>query len=497
MEKMKFVDFYEKTIEKGSTLIILQHRWCWRMVGTVIDLLEKTFIVEVGKVYTIEINSEFCTTNVAIQDDYSLDHFEFDYIRKNGFLLYEYIRGSRLYGLDRPESDEDHGGVFIEPMEICFGTGLDFPEDINTRDNNESWFSLKKFLLLLLKSNPNVLESLFVPEDKILYKHPLMDIILQERDKFITKKCFHSFLGYAKTQIERARDLKKKITQPMTGPLKSCLEYILYAVDGDVKKVVDYLSFNKLKQEFCGLVNLDGMNCMYSMYYDWGAHLKDIGITTEEEFAKHMPKFSNTFAENFQDIDPFWKLLFVNAFTLFGAYDEGDFIHLTWERYKKPFGYKGLVNLADTSNQVRLSSIPKGELPLIDVSYNKDGYSNYCKQYHEYNDWNKHHNEERFNLAKKGHYDLKNACHSARLLTMGIEIARGEGMKLDRRNIDREFLMNIREGNVVYDDLMKFLESKDEEMKQAMANSSLPDEIDKSVVDDILIKIRKAFYGLH
>jgi hypothetical protein len=86
--------------------------------------------------------------------------------------------------------------------------------------------------------------------------------------------------------------------------------------------------------------------------------------------------------------------------------------------------------------------------------------------------------------------------HSARLLAMGIEIARGEGVKIDRRGIDRDWLLQIRNGDIVYEDLMKYLTSRDQEMKDAMAASTLPDEIDLDFVDNIIREVRKEFYGL-
>ena len=79
---------------------------------------------------------------------------------------------------------------------------------------------------------------------------------------------------------------------------------------------------------------------------------------------------------------------------------------------------------------------------------------------------------------------------------MGIEIAKGEGVKIDRSNIDRDWLMSIRQGEIHYDDLMAWLKSKDTEMKDAMANSTIPDEINIDFVDELLIKIRKEFYKL-
>ena len=341
-------------------------------------------------------------------------NIDFKYLREHGLVLYEYIRGSQLHGLARPESDEDHGGVYIEPLESLLGVSK-FPEDVHNETNDDSWFSLGKYMQLLLNSNPNILESLYVPEDKIIYKHPIMDYILENRDKFITKKCFGSFMGYAKTQMERARNLKKKIVMPIEGPMQSCLEFIMFSEDGGSKPVTTWLSRNGLEQKYCGLVNLDKMICMYCMYYDWGAHIYNVlGINTYEEFEKFVDNHWNSEGCTDPFLDTFFRYVGNSCGDFYYYENFGEVYELNynsgtlkriWDKYNKPFGYHGLVSENDCSYQVRLSSIPKGEKPVLTVSYNKDGYSAYCRQYTEYHDWKKHHNEERFNLAKKGQYD--------------------------------------------------------------------------------------------
>ena len=433
----------------------------------------------------------------------------FDYIRKNGLLLFEYIRGSKLYGLDRPESDEDHGGVYIEPLDVLFGTGINFPETIQDETNDETWHSFSKYMRLLLSSNPNMLESLFVPENKIIYKHPAFDIILKERDLFVTKKCFGSFMGYAKTQIEKARNLKKKIVCPIEGPLQSCLEFIMYVQDGGSRKVVNWLDEHELNQRYCGLVNVDKMQDTYCMYYDWGEHIyNELHIESPTDFIKWVDSNFNNGLKDNTFIESLFKYGIRLGYNLLYYVSEGKSDHVEynydellryWEYIKSPRGYRGLVNRDETSNQVRfanLSSIPKGEQSILVVSYNKDGYSSYCRQWHEYNDFKKHHNPERFNLAKEKQFDRKNMCHAARLLTMGIEIAEGRGVLLDRSNIDRDFLMNIRLGNVEYDQIMSWLLKQDKKMIDAMKNSKLPDEILCSQVDSIMNKLRRSFYKI-
>ena len=45
----------------------------------------------------------------------------FDMIRQDGRLLYEYIRGSHLYGLNNEDSDIDTSGVFVCTRDELFG----------------------------------------------------------------------------------------------------------------------------------------------------------------------------------------------------------------------------------------------------------------------------------------------------------------------------------------------------------------------------------------
>ena len=59
--------------------------------------------------------------------------------------------------------------------------------------HDNTWYEIGELVRLLLKSNPTVLESLFVPEDKMLVKPaPLMQLLIDNRDRFISKQCFKS-----------------------------------------------------------------------------------------------------------------------------------------------------------------------------------------------------------------------------------------------------------------------------------------------------------------
>ena len=112
----------------------------------------------------------------------------FDYIRKHGLLLYEYIRGSHCHGINTPESDVDTGGVFILPNETRLGLGLDYVPFIEDETHDTVWYELNRFAELLIKSNPTVLESLFVDDKYVLYEHPIFAEFRKRRNMFVTKE---------------------------------------------------------------------------------------------------------------------------------------------------------------------------------------------------------------------------------------------------------------------------------------------------------------------
>lgn len=80
---------------------------------------------------------------------------------------------------------------------------------------------------------------------------------------------------------------------------------------------------------------------------------------------------------------------------------------------------------------------------------------------------------------------------------MGIELAKTGKFNVDRTNIDRDFILNIRMGNTSYEEIIAYLEGKKDEMEKAMSESTLPEHIDVEFVNNLLLKIRKQQLGLN
>ncbi len=157
--------------------------------------------------------------------------------------------------------------------------------------------------------------------------------------------------------------------------------------------------------------------------------------------------------------------------------------------------YKGIIKHVH-SNDIALSSIPKGEKQVGLLYFNKDGYSSYCKDYREYWDWVEKRNEVRYeNTQSHGkNYDSKNMMHTFRLLEMAIEIAREQKINVHRK--DREFLLNIKAGKFEYKELMKMAEEKQADMEAAFAVSNLPEKPTVQLIDNLTFELRAALYNV-
>lgn len=405
-------------------------------------------------------------------------------IALDGRLLYQYIAGSTLYHCNNEDSDIDTKGLFIAKQDEIYGLGFDkqfrdrykgildlFEDEIKDERNDNVIFEIGKYMGMLLSSNANVLESLFVPNEMIIVKpHKCLEGLFANRDKFITKACFWPFVEYAIKQIGKARGLNKKIVNPVTERLTP-FDFAYTFYNQGSTKIKNWLENRGLEQEFCGLVHIPNMHDTYGVYYDWGAHFEKYGIKTLEDFQKR--ELDYDFAESFYGID---------------------FCENWFEENKEIKHYRGMC--LESSNDMRGSSVSKGEAPLCHMVYNESGYKDHCKKYKEYKDWEKFRNPKRYESNLNKNYDSKNMYHCVRLIRMGKEIANGDGIILDRREAgDRDFIMDVRNHKYEYDELMEIVNKDEKELNEAIAKSTLPENIDFNLVNDLLIDIRKKFYA--
>lgn len=407
-------------------------------------------------------------------------------IKNEGRLLYHYISGSTLYHCNEEGSDIDSKGLYIAKLNELFGLGFDksfrdkwskvinlYQTQISDEKNDNTLYEVGKYMGMLLSSNANVLESLYVPEDMMIVKpHKCLDGLFANRDKFITKACFKPFVEYAFEQIKKARGLNKKIVNPIEERLTP-FDFAYTFYNQGSTKIKNWLENRGLNKDFCGLVHIPNMHDVYGVYYDWGAHFEKYGIKTFEEFKKR--ELDYHFAESFYGIN---------------------FCENWFKEHNEVLHYRGMC--LENATDMRGSSVSKGEKPLCWMTYNESGFKAHCRQYKEYQDWVKNRNPKRYESNLNKNFDSKNLYHTVRLLHMGREIANGDGIILDRRLAgDRDLLMDIRHHKFEYDEIMDIVNGEEKALREAIINSKLPEEIDVNLVNDLLIDIRKKYFNIY
>lgn len=213
------------------------------------------------------------------------------------------------------------------------------------------------------------------------------------------------------------------------------------------------------------------MKDTYGVYYDFAAYFKFENIDSALDRYSCMKHFTKDFNASLYQVE---KRIFE----------------------KKFFKYKGIVEPDEItkSNDVRLSSIPKGEMPICFMTYNKDGYASHCRDYKEWVEWKQKRNPVRYESNLGHNYDSKNIMHCMRLVRMAKEIAQGKGFNVVRDE-DREYLLDIRNHKYEYEEVMAQLEKEKAEFEEALKTCTLPETVDIEKVNNLLKRCRSQYYG--
>jgi predicted nucleotidyltransferase len=116
------------------------------------------------------------------------------------FVIYRCVLGSHAYGLANEESDVDRRGIYLPPAALHWSL-FGVPEQLEDKETDEVYWELRKFVMLALKVNPNILECLYTPV--IETTTPLADQLLAMRGKFLSKLVYQTYNGYVLSQFKR------------------------------------------------------------------------------------------------------------------------------------------------------------------------------------------------------------------------------------------------------------------------------------------------------
>lgn len=343
-------------------------------------------------------------------------------------ILLAYARGSQMYGTATETSDVDISFIYRQPTDEILKTNYVPYLDLDGKGNIVG-YEIQRYIELLTLNNPNILESLDIPDDCLIYRSNVMVDYAFKQEDWLTKLTEKTILGYADSQIKKATGLNKNMNNPQPVERKSILEFCYIIKGHDSIPLMEWIEPFPDELKTAGLVKIPNGKGLFALYLDFDSECN----------------------------------------------------------------FRGLIKDND-STQLRLSEIPKGfadENPSHILWYNLDGFEVHCKQHKAYWQWVEDRNEERHktNVTHGKNYDSKNMMHLFRLLEMAFGIAT-EGRIVTRAD-NPEWLLEIREGKLDYDNLMRDANWLFQTIKDHYKLSDLPEKPNEELGKEILLKFRK------
>ncbi len=71
-------------------------------------------------------------------------------------------------------------------------------------------YSIIKYFHLLADNNPNMVDTIFVPQHCITQMNAIGQLIRNNRHKFLHKGCYHRFTGYAHSQLHKMSSMERE-----------------------------------------------------------------------------------------------------------------------------------------------------------------------------------------------------------------------------------------------------------------------------------------------
>lgn len=99
--------------------------------------------------------------------------------------------------------DKDIMGVCVADESIYFGLGRFEQKEAKYKEWDSVVYEIRKFFRLLLKGNPNVLGLLWLQPHNYIHIDPTGQLIIDNRNLFVSKQSYFSFSGYAHGQLHR------------------------------------------------------------------------------------------------------------------------------------------------------------------------------------------------------------------------------------------------------------------------------------------------------
>jgi len=128
------------------------------------------------------------------------------------------LHGSQAYGTSTPTSDVDYKGVAIPPKSYFMGYAFVFEqkEELVSKGHphDKVIFDIRKFIKLAADCNPNIIEVLHTDPADHQKVTRWSEMLMENKDLFLSKKAKFTFSGYAHAQLKRIKTHRSWLLSP-------------------------------------------------------------------------------------------------------------------------------------------------------------------------------------------------------------------------------------------------------------------------------------------
>jgi len=345
------------------------------------------------------------------------------------------LTGSRVYGTATPESDYDCRGVAIPPARYFYGYKSHFDqfEDPNA---DTVVYDIRKFLKLAADNNPNVIEMLYIPQKHWTVSSPYWERLVMARDLFLSQKAYSTFRGYAYAQLKRIQTHRGWLLQ------------------GEVLKPT--------REQF-------------GLPPGQAANNSQVGAALE---------LVNRFLQQ-HDVE-----LSLAEVAKLGAKAEAvDLRQHIWDFLEQTLD---LVK-AEIEDKVFNTAMQRigFDTNMIDRLQREKSYLAAKRHHESWLRWKAERNEKRKAMEQTSGFDLKHSSHLARLLLMCEDILVNNTIEVECRDV--QWLRDILEGRVSYDDMMTWADQQENKLEQLKATTTLRHSPDRNAIEYLGIELIQTF----
>jgi uncharacterized protein len=365
--------------------------------------------------------------------------------------IYVTLHGSQAYGLNNELSDTDVKGIVVPPMEVENDLFHRFEQAENSphleselsrlkNPKNPKFesvlYSLRKFMVLAANVNPNIVELIYTdPSDHFVFKSPIMDELMANRDLFLSSKAKFTFSGYAFAQAAKIERHRKWIVM---GELKEPNREDFGLPAERPRQMDEVFGFIKAEVERWNLSK-------FPMEEQERAELKDC---------------------------------------MFDCINSVNQLKVGWDNWPQVYEAGVVEKLAheyDLKDEV------------VSLLNREREYKRAREAYNSWVNWKKNRNPDRHKLEEKSGYDTKHASHLVRLMRMGYEIL--VDAKVIVKRPDREEILSIKNGGWSYEQVMQYAKDMQVKLDEAYKTTSLPRSVDFVKVNELYHKLFQEYHS--